>query len=272
MTQSALSENIRLLCSYGHSVSDICRRARINRQQFSKYLNGHSEPSLASLRKICDFFGVEEHEIMLDAERFREIIRLRPPRFNQRENRFDRVIKALTSTKNATENFFERHEGYYHAYIVPDPARGHCIRSLTRIYREGDKWLAKSIERQMDQLFMLPATLKYSGIVMEGCNRIAIYEREQGQGRSLNATFLYPSEHGTPRYLPGLLVGFSAEGSQSINCIRTVWQYLGKSPDLRESLKKCGLVDQDKEQLPAFIQQGIANGLDDNELLFSPRF
>ncbi len=268
----SLSENIRLLCSYGRSVSDICRRAGINRQQFSKYLNGHSEPSLASLRKICDFFGVDESEIMMDKARFQEIIRLRPPQFNHTENRFDRVIKALTSADTPTDTFFSRHEGYYHAYIVPDPGRGHCIRSLSRIYREGDKWLARTVERQMDQLFMLPATLKYSGIVMEGCNRIAIYEREDGEGRSLNATFLYPSEHGKPRYLPGLLVGFCAEGSQQINCIRTVWQFLGKQPDLRQALKKCGVVDREQETLPAFVEQGIGNDMTADEKLFTPRF
>lgn len=272
MSQSALSENIRLLCSYGHSVSDICRRAKINRQQFSKYLNGHAEPSLASLRKICDFFGVEEHEIMLDVEAFREIIRLRPPRFNQRKNRFQRIVEDLTASEHTTSGFFERHEGYYHAYIVPDSAQQHCIRSLSRIYQEDGKWLAKTIERHMDEVYMLPATLKYSGIVMEGCNRIAIYEREKGQGRSLNATFLYPSEHGEPRYLPGLLVGFSAEGSQQISCIRTVWQYLGKQPDLRLALKKCGVVDRNTEQLPAFVEQGIGNDMTDTERLFSPRF
>ncbi|WP_271274172.1 helix-turn-helix domain-containing protein [Aliamphritea hakodatensis] len=272
MGQSALSENIRLLCSYGHSISDICRRAGINRQQFSKYLNGHSEPSLASLRKICDFFGVEEHEIMLGEDSFREIIRLRPPRFDQRKNRFQRIVEDLTTSEHTTAGFFERHEGYYHAYIIPDPAKGHCIRSLSRIYPEDGKWLVKTVERQMDKLFMLPATLKYSGIIMEGCNRIAIYEREQGQGRSLNATFLYPSEHSEPRFLPGLLVGFSAEGAQQISCIRTVWEYLGKKPDLRQALAKCGAVDRKKETLPTFVEQGIGNDMTASEQLFTPRF
>ncbi|MGC1426952.1 MAG: helix-turn-helix transcriptional regulator, partial [Albidovulum sp.] len=57
MASDPIHDNIRLLCSYGQSVSDICRRAGFNRQQFNKYINGHAQPSLATLRRICDFFG-----------------------------------------------------------------------------------------------------------------------------------------------------------------------------------------------------------------------
>ena len=32
-TESDLAANLRLLCSYGRSVSDVCRRLGINRQQ-----------------------------------------------------------------------------------------------------------------------------------------------------------------------------------------------------------------------------------------------
>ena len=46
---------LRLLCSYGRSTSDVCRRAGINRQQFNKYLNGHARPSLPTLRRLADF-------------------------------------------------------------------------------------------------------------------------------------------------------------------------------------------------------------------------
>ena len=272
MSQPFLSENLRLLCSYGHSISNICRRAGINRQQFSKYLNGHSEPSLASLRKICDFFGVEEHEILLDPERFREIIRVRPPRFNQKKDRFQRTVDNLTDNSSAAAGFFERHEGYYFTYIIPDPTQDYCIRSLARIYQDNGRWLSKTVERHLDEVYMLPARLKYSGIVSEGCNRIVIYEREQGQGRSLNTTYLYPSEHEEPRYLPGLLVGFSSDGSQQINCIRTVWEYLGKKPNLRKALKKCGVLDRKAEKLPTFVEQGISNDMSDREIPFSPRF
>src|SRR5688572_20333441 len=72
------SENLRLLCSYTRSVSHVCRHLDINRQQFARYLNGETLPSLHNVRKICDFFGVEEAEIFLPPARFRPIVSTRP--------------------------------------------------------------------------------------------------------------------------------------------------------------------------------------------------
>tara|TARA_R110002020_G_scaffold77450_11_gene195503 strand:- start:1537 stop:1731 length:195 start_codon:yes stop_codon:yes gene_type:complete len=48
-----------LLCSYAHSITEVCEKLSINRQQFHRYLNGQSRPSHRNLRNICDFFGVD---------------------------------------------------------------------------------------------------------------------------------------------------------------------------------------------------------------------
>src|SRR3546814_16222778 len=78
MSDEVFAENLRLLCSYYESVSAVCRRLGMNRQQFNKYLAGHSMPSRHNLRRICAFFGVEEAEIMLPNRRFAAIVELRP--------------------------------------------------------------------------------------------------------------------------------------------------------------------------------------------------
>jgi transcriptional regulator with XRE-family HTH domain len=94
-----LAENLKLLCSYGKSTSDICRRVGINRHQFDKYLTGKSQPSLATLRRICDFFGVDEYEILLDAKAFRDLVRLRPPRIGPKPDMMATVLGKLTRTQ-----------------------------------------------------------------------------------------------------------------------------------------------------------------------------
>ncbi|WP_187429290.1 hypothetical protein ROLI_040180 [Roseobacter fucihabitans] len=77
--QNHLPENLKLLCSYCPSVSYVCRSIGISRQQFTKYLSGKGSPSLSSLRKISDFFGVEESELLMPSVEFKELIALRPP-------------------------------------------------------------------------------------------------------------------------------------------------------------------------------------------------
>ncbi len=272
MAISHLPENLRLLCSYGRSTSDICRRAGINRQQMNKYLNGHAQPSLSSLRRLCDFFGLDDNEILLNNDEFRELIRLRPPRLRAEQSRLEKAIETLVSASTTNTSLLEEHEGYYHTYSYPDPSRDIFLRSLACIYREGGAWLSKSVERHLDALFMLPATLKYRGIVVEGFDRIAIYEREQGVGRSVFATFLYTAERAAPTFLSGLTTGFSPEGSHDVHCLRTVWQYLGKTPDLRQALRSCGAVDQSRETLPDVIISCTDNRLLEGEAVFAPRF
>ena len=75
---SCLAANLKLACGYHRSVSDVCRKIGINRSQFMKYLSAESFPSRRNLRRICDFFGCDEVEMMMAPELFVDLIRLRP--------------------------------------------------------------------------------------------------------------------------------------------------------------------------------------------------
>ena len=267
-----LPDNLRLLCSYGRSTSEVCRRAGINRQQFSKYLNGQAQPSLSTLRRICDFFGVDDNEVLLDKDDFKKLIRLRPPRLGGNRNPLERAVEDLVRESTNGQGLLAAHEGYYHTYVCTDPARGQIHRSLSRLYRKDGIWLSKSIERNLATDFMVPPTLKYSGIVLEALRRIVIYEREQGTGRSLWAYMLYPSDHAEPTFLPGLTLGMWPEGTHDINCMRTVWQYLGQQPNLRDALAACGTVGLDSPDLPAFVRYSTDNTQAQGETVFFARF
>ena len=60
-----LPENLRYLCSFYPSISYVCRKVGINRQQFNKYLSGRIKPSIYILMRTCDFFGVDIEELFL---------------------------------------------------------------------------------------------------------------------------------------------------------------------------------------------------------------
>ncbi|HEY6610672.1 MAG TPA: helix-turn-helix transcriptional regulator, partial [Pseudomonas sp.] len=55
-----LGHNLKLLCSHYRSIAEVCRKLGINRAQFNKYLGDQSRPTPYNLKRICDFFGVEE--------------------------------------------------------------------------------------------------------------------------------------------------------------------------------------------------------------------
>ena len=65
------ARNLQTLCTAYRSISEICRQTGINRQQFGRYLNGVYRPSRFNLRRICEFFGVHESDLMLPVADFK---------------------------------------------------------------------------------------------------------------------------------------------------------------------------------------------------------
>ncbi|MGB7271474.1 MAG: helix-turn-helix transcriptional regulator [Albidovulum sp.] len=271
MIKDDLQKNLRLAFSYGKSVSDVCRLGRLNRAQVNKYLNGHSVPTLVTLRRICDLFGFDDHEIHLPYDEFAAIIRIRPPRIGANQSQFEINVDRFAKPSENGRALLEQHEGYYHAYAVPSPERGRMVRVLVRLYRENDRWLTKSIDRKLNESFRVPAINKYSGIATEALNAIAIFEREQGKGRGLWTSLLYTTVNTTPEFLVGLGMAVDSETPHEVSCFRTVWRYLGKNPNLRIALAQCGVVDVERESLPDVVKQGTDNSHRDNEFGFSPR-
>ena len=58
-----LAHNLTRLCGRAVSIAAVCRGTGINRQQFNRYLNGQSIPSVANRKKICRYFKVTETEL-----------------------------------------------------------------------------------------------------------------------------------------------------------------------------------------------------------------
>lgn len=248
-----LSQNLRTLCSYGRSISDICRRVSLNRQQFDRYLTGQSQPSLSTLRRICDFFGVDEAEILMEPRAFADLVKLNPPRLGLKPSRFDIQTTRLLDRRAGTDALLARHAGFYHVHACPDPMRRYILRTLCWIGQIDGAWISKTIERHSPQEFALPATLRYSGIVLEAHDRIIVQERELGRGRGLWTTVLIASDH-LPNLLPGLVLGISPEGSHDVSATRTVWHYLGQKIDVRAALRACGVVNPDAPELLEYIR------------------
>ena len=146
MTAKDFSDNLRLLCSYGQSVSAICRDAGINRHQMNRYLGGTASPSLHTLRRLCDFFGLEEHEILLPQKEFSALIRIRPPRLQRTR---DRIAEFTGRLGEATDlALLQHYVGYYQGYFQPDRRAPESHTTLTQSKIEDGCLITTTIERQ----------------------------------------------------------------------------------------------------------------------------
>ncbi len=272
MALEHLAQNLKLLCSYGRSVSDICRRLKINRQQFNRYLAGKSKPSLHTVRRICDFFGIEDHEIFLDHSDFLELIRLRPPRLDRSHNPLHGFFERLCQAPEQDLKDREKYLGYYFYYFQPDRLSGVIYRNLISLYQEGDVILSKQIERYPKSEFSLPSVMKHEGVVYAVSDRLVITEREEESGSSIWHSIFYATDYKRATFLSGISLGISPESAHEIVCARSLLEFLGRDIDVRDALAQCGAHNCDAPEISDYVQYCVSNDVPDSAAAMMPRY
>jgi len=268
--QNIFSKNLRLLISYSHSIASVSRDLQISRQQLTKYLSGKNLPSVRNLRKISDFFGVEETEIFMPVDDFRRLIALNPPR--------------ATST-DPMENFFigggynhidtrrelKKYLGFYYSHFIIADNPNQITRSLLCIYESDRAVLTKNIERYPDNGDGAAPINKFKGVALYNADRLFIYERETMPGTRIWQTVVYTSNFMFSTYLSGLTMGIANQTVGDIACYRVVYEFLGTNINSRMALSGCGTFDLDSTEVSKFIRDRIVNDIRPNETAFMPR-
>lgn len=236
MPEDNLTQNLRLLTGYAPSVKQICAEARVNRTQFHRYLAGDGMPSLRSLRRICDYFGVEDHEIMLDHATFRELIRLRPPRLGHVPDPYAETLGRLnTGDKVPTVAM-----GFYHLIFRPEPEVDLYYRSLIRMRAEAGGIVIRQIERFPRPALALPRRMTYEGTAYTRHGKLFAQIQEIRYRRSAWFSVLSIGDFANPRILHGTATGTEPEGTAGILSFPVVWLHLEEQMPAREALGACG--------------------------------
>lgn len=270
MASRDIGANLRLLCSYGRSISAICRQAGINRHQLQRYLNGTAFPSLHTLRRLCDFFGVEEHEILLPEREFAALVKVRPPQLARSRDRVAEFMNGFVEAQDMT--LAARYVGYFHAYFQPNRQVPVIQRVLTRVAFEDRCLVTKTIEIYNSPVAGLPRVVKYEGIAYPSRSTLTIIERRPRELSSTFFTILYGVSEGDPTFLSGLVMGVAPDTSRDIYALRTCWRYLGRKPNLRAALSDCGHLPLDSPDVDSYIRYCTLNEFAVGDEAFSPHF
>lgn len=254
------STNLSLLCSYHPSIAEVCRKIGINRQQFNKYLAGNSRPSRRNMRRICDFFGVKETEILSDFEHFENMITLRsrplhPDMLNKPLQHLDRLYQNSQSLAKYT--------GFYFRYFYSFGVSGKIVRSLASIYEQEGRYYWKNIEnlRVLDSRRSLGLN-KYEGVLFYLADRIYIVECETLVRNSITQATLYPSHRHRLDVLLGIQTGGPTRRGRRPGASKVALEYLGRSINTREALKRCGLFNPEDNRMRPEILAQIENRID----------
>ena len=257
MSQSSFAQNLNHLCSFYSSVAEICRRLELNRQQFNKYLSDRVRPSRHNMRRICDFFGVTESEILLEPGRFAEIIALRKRPI---------ASEALAAPLGHLEKLYEesqnleRYLGYYFRYFYSFGHPGQIVKSLAVLFEHEGRYYWKNLEIWWGDGRGFNATItKYLGTAFFLGERIFIVEYESMLKRSVTQMTLYPSYYTRISYLRGVQTGAPTTRGRKPSASLVLLEFLGRSIHVRDALRSSGLVPEDDPSVAPSIRDRIAN-------------
>jgi transcriptional regulator with XRE-family HTH domain len=265
----SLPENLKLLCSYCPSVSHVCRAVGISRQQFTKYLSGKSTPSLSNFRKISDFFGIEETELLMPAREFRELIALRPPSVVQNLPSQD-FISSTVHSNAQSQREIKPYLGYYYSHFIIGDMPDRINRALIHIYDHRGAILTQNFERYPENSDGAAEVVKYEGVALYNAERLFIYEKEKFTGKRIWQTVVYTADLKSPKYLSGLTMGVAKDSVREIACYRIIYNFLGREIDLRSALSGCGTFTLDSSEIPKYVRDRVTNQMHANETSFRP--
>jgi len=270
MAKPNLPKNLRLLCSYAPSISRVCRDLKMNRQQFHRYLSGANEPSLRKLRVICDYFGVEESEILLNFNDFRDIVAIKNLRPSLPDPFGNFVAKMHQINPTSTSDLADT-LGYYYTYVMTQELGGKILRALARLYTLNDYVYVKTVENYSNVKHRKRDILKYSGVVYHTGQEIVIHEREVFAGRMMWTTILNPTDNDQFSILAGLSLGVTSANRRDIAAYRVIWERLDSEVSMRDMLQGCGVFESGSKQISEDICKAIENEISPDENVFISR-
>lgn len=268
MRNTSVAENLKLLTSYYKSVAEVCRRLGINRQQFNKYLNGSTMPSRHTLQRVCDFFGVEDYELLLPPDEFRELVALKPRRASGQVGGIPTYVDLVEQLFGASRADTDRYCGYYFAYRYSYSDSDMLQKSIVRIWRQGERVLSKRMERFQDRDGEEegPYLCKYLGYLLLLRDRLHVIEYDTLRHQEVSQTILYPSYRNRVTWLSGLNLGVSTRDDRRIGCGRVLYQHLGRNIELRRALGQLGKFNTDSDEVPRVVRDTISKGISDNDV------
>ncbi len=256
-----LVANLKLLCSYAPSTAEVCRGIGINRQQFTKYLNGSARPSARNMRRIVDYFGIEEDELRLPHGQFADLVALRP--------RARHLLRALGPAALHIDRMFaasteslKRYCGYYFYYYYTPSRPGMIRRSLLRITSHKGVYYTRLSERIQPEESPLGRShfVRYVGVAVMLGGRVFITDHNTKALRSISQTILFPATGDEPHFLTGMTLGVQGLSARAPFAAQVFLEFLGRATGTRRALACTGIFEADSPDLPRNVVRMLAAG------------
>ena len=263
-------KNLLFCCDHYRSVSDLCRRVGINRQQFNRYLSGEALPSRHNHKVLSEFFGLETDELLQSHTRFvasfarRKAETAIPPELES----FSYFMKSMSGPR---ARLLEDYQGFYFRHFCNFNGDGRIKREL--VHWRLDDGVLVSTTKQRYLSGSAPQRLQfvtYRGVVGSVGDRLFSIGADRVGGRDLGMSMLYPTVQKLHR-LEGLMMGIGPNSARRIVSGRVVLDFLGRRIDRRDAMLKLGTFAPDDAAVPDDIKACIRNDISPVEGLLMAR-
>lgn len=263
--------NLRYCCDYYKSISEVCRKLSLNRQQFNKYLSGVSSPSNHNHRSINDFFGLDYHELYLPHQEFELIFQAK-----QQIKPVDEagiIISKQILELLATDSHETRvYSGYYFKYFysMTDPRK--IRRDLCHFFiRNGVLCSAtkEAVSISGRQVGSSLSNLSYRGVVALLGGRIFWIECDRQLQSEVSLSILFPSPTRIITQLEGIVLGTGVNRARRILASQVVLDYLGDSVNLRKCLSNVGVFCVNSDHIPENIRSLLGRDSENEKVVLS---
>lgn len=254
-----LSKNLRFASSSFSSVTEICRRSGVNRQQFNKYLSCKHRPSHRVLAKLSRFFSVEERDLFMkpdDFERFYEGVESDITWDLRNSREFIQFGPLARSSVELLRPYF----GVYYRYHNSPIYKEKVIRSVMCIYESNGLAQHVYVERfpARDGKFRNEYTARYHGLCVLLGDRIFLVDSERIQKNEMTSSILTPVHRNTVRFLYGLIAGVAATSFRQPFATRMAIDFQARGKITKNLLKNATVLVPTDATIPAEVREYLA--------------
>lgn len=261
----AFAENLRAACTRHRSISEVCRDLGINRQQFNKYLSGASFPSPYNFQRICRYLGMDDAAVLSPD--------LAPPGSAPHDpaafgsQLFSPILHEMQRANPGGARKLDRYLGYYHSYYSSPAHPGRVLKSISRLYRKDGLCFDKTMERAVNRQHSpaTPVVNRYTGAVIHTDDRIYVLHQHMALHQTLSMVAFYPSFAPVPGILSGVFVSVSSGPARQPFASRVVYEYQGRTPNLRAMVRNCGTYRIDDRQVGGEIARRLDNHVEPDD-------
>lgn len=247
-----LAANLRLLCERQGSISQICRKVGINRQQFNKYLSGRHMPSATNIRIIANHFGLGAEVLFADHDHFRALVE--GNFFDVMDNlrRAPQVIRFLDTVALSGKTDVGDYVGCYDRYQYSSIYARKILRSSLCIFRNGDFLNHYYIERfpSYDNPARVEYIFKYHGFTFPVEDRVFTIDFESVQRNEFTFGIFSNVQRSSKRFMFGIVSGVAATMFRQPFATRAVLHYRKPGLLTRAELQTTTTLDMNDPSIP----------------------